>query len=121
VNTEMSTASRNCPSADMKPARWWPRELPGDGHGICPVLAITGRGAQLNGLTPWPARAWLSRTLSPLVWQTCAWWRSRSTVAVARVLGISSSNATGVPTGSIEDVLACGGCDLAFQAGRGGR
>jgi len=30
-----------------------------------------------------------------VVWQTWAWRRSRSTVAVARVLGISSSNPIG--------------------------
>jgi len=59
------------------------------------VLTITGRGAQLKGLTPWPARAWAWRTDSPLVWQTWAWCKSRSTVAVARVLGMSSSNAAG--------------------------
>ena len=32
---------------------------------------------------------------SPLVWQTWAWWRSRSTGAVARGLGISSSKPAG--------------------------
>jgi len=58
------------------------------------LLATTDRGAQLNG-PPWPASAWVSRTLSPLVWQTWAWCRSRSTVAVASVLGISSSNPDG--------------------------
>ena len=81
------------------------RDLPADGREICPVVA-TGpaqgvcrppptRVAQLNGLTPWPARAWVRRMDSPLVWQTWAWCRSRSTVAVARVLGISSSNPAG--------------------------
>ena len=59
------------------------------------MLTITGLGAQLNGLTPWPARAWAWRTDSPVVWQTWAWCSSRSTVAVARVLGMSSSNAAG--------------------------
>ena len=28
----------------------------------------------------------MGRTESPGVWQTCAWWNSRSTVAVARIL-----------------------------------
>ena len=28
----LSRASRNCPAAAMKPARWWPRDLPGCGH-----------------------------------------------------------------------------------------
>jgi hypothetical protein len=32
---------------------------------------------------------------SPLVWQTWAWCRSRPTVAVARVLGMSSSKPAG--------------------------
>src|SRR5947207_11062940 len=48
-----------------------------------------------SATTPAPASAWDRRTLSPLVWQTWAWCSSRSTVAVARVLGISSSNAAG--------------------------
>jgi transposase len=34
-------------------------------------------------------------TLSPVVWQTWAWCSSRSTVAVASVLDMSSSNAAG--------------------------
>ena len=36
----------------MKPARGRPRELPGDGHGICPVLAITGPGCSAQGAHP---------------------------------------------------------------------
>ena len=58
-------------------------------------MATTDLRAQFNGLTPRPASAWVSRTLSPLVWQTWAWCRSRSTVAVARVPGISSPNPDG--------------------------
>ena len=50
---------------------------------------------QLRGISPFPAMAWVSRTLSPLVWQTWAWCISRSTVAVASVFGISSSNPDG--------------------------
>jgi transposase len=92
---KLSRATGFCPEAVVSSARWRSREVPGDGHGICPVLTITGWGAQLKGLTPWPARAWACRTLSPLVWQRWAWCRSRSTVAVARVLGMSSSNAAG--------------------------
>ena len=75
-----------CPVAVTRIARWWPWDLPCGGH--------HGRGYG-RGLTPWPARAWVRRTLSPLVWQTCAWCSSRSTVAVARVLGMSSSNPAG--------------------------
>ena len=33
----MSRAIGFCPEAVMKPARWRPRELPGGGHGICPL------------------------------------------------------------------------------------
>ena len=71
------------------------RELPGDGHGICPGADHHRPGAQLKGLTPCPARACDRRTLSPVVWQMWAWCSSRSTVAVASVLGMSSSNAAG--------------------------
>ncbi len=58
-------------------------------------VAAAGAGHRLppRAMTPCPARDWLSRTLSPLVWQRCAWCSSRSTVAVVRVLGMSSSNA----------------------------
>ena len=52
-------------------------------------------GFYSSGLTPFPARAWDRRTLSPVVWQRWAWCRSRLTVAVARVLGMSSSNPDG--------------------------
>src|SRR5664280_653526 len=48
-----------------------------------------------SGMTPVPATAWASRTLSPLVGHRWAWCSSRSTVAVARVLGISSSKEAG--------------------------
>jgi hypothetical protein len=48
--------------------------LPGGGHQTCPVtvtgsaqLAISVAGGQASGITPWPARPWLSRTLPPLV------------------------------------------------------
>lgn len=79
-------------------------DLPVDGHVFYPVMAmgsahagvaITRGRAQVRGVTPCPARAWDRRTDSPVVWQMWAWCRSRSTVAVARVLGISSSNAAG--------------------------
>ncbi len=58
-------------------------------------MSTSDRGVQLNGLTPCPVSAWVSLMLSPLVWQTWAWCRSRSTVAVARVPGISSPNPDG--------------------------
>ena len=54
-----------------------------------------GERCQVSGVTPWPAMAWDRRTDSPVVWQTWAWCSSRSTVAVARVLGMSSSNPAG--------------------------
>ena len=78
-----------CPVTDTSSAWWWPCDLPKG-------LATDGWGwGQVKGLTPCPASAWVRRMESPLVWQTWAWWRSRSTVAVANVLGISSSNPAG--------------------------
>jgi hypothetical protein len=85
--TGLSRDTRNCPVTVMRTARWWPRDLPVRGH-----LACAG---QVKAFTPLPAIAWDSRMLSPLVWQRWAWCRSRSTVAVASVLGISSSNPAG--------------------------
>jgi hypothetical protein len=57
---------------------------------------------------------------SPLVWQTWAWSRSRSTVAVARVLGMSSSKPTGcrfeeIATERFEDPTSSG--SSAFVTG----
>src|SRR6478609_12133016 len=43
----------------------------------------------------------------PLVTQTWAWCSSRSTVAVARVLGMSSSKPTGTGTRSLERKTSC--------------
>ena len=57
------------------------QELPGDGHEICPLVATRSarwrppdglRGQVLRGITPFPARAWDRRMLSPAVWQMCA-------------------------------------------------
>ena len=55
--------------------------------------------------------------LSPAVWHTCAWCISRgSTVAVARVLGISSSNPSGVEIGADRDAaFLVGGIDQAVE------
>jgi hypothetical protein len=39
------------------------------------VVAIAGLVGQVSGVTPFPARAWESRTESPEVWQTWAWCR----------------------------------------------
>jgi hypothetical protein len=50
---------------------------------------------QLNVTTPFPARASASRWESPLVNTRWAWCRSRSTVAVARVLGMIVSKPDG--------------------------
>src|SRR5258708_26430202 len=69
--------------ADGSSPRWlpvlssWTSDLPGgqDGsRGLC---------VQLRATTPLPLRASDSRWLSPVVVTTCAWCRSRSTVAVA--------------------------------------
>ncbi len=68
----MSTASRNCPLAASRSARWWPTDLPIRGQEFCPPvvvdLAAAGLGGQLIGVTPVPARACARRTESPLVW-----------------------------------------------------
>ena len=62
-------------------ARWWP--------GVLPVAQL------VSGVTPLPAVAWVRRMLSPAVMTTWAWCSSRSTVALAMVLGMSSSNPAG--------------------------
>ena len=71
--------------------------------GICPVVAnrtARWRTAELATIQcqwrhPCPAVAWVSRMLSPAVSTMWAWCISRSTVALAMVLGISSSNLAG--------------------------
>jgi hypothetical protein len=50
-----------------------------------PRRVLGGVAASVSGVTPMPALAWSSRTLSPPVTQRCAWWSNRSTVAVASV------------------------------------
>jgi hypothetical protein len=83
-------------SRDSGISRWADRRCPGSrtleflvgGHRI-------SRGGQLNGTTPLPASASASRWLSPLVRTMWAWCSSRSTVAVASVLGMIESNPLG--------------------------
>jgi hypothetical protein len=83
-------------SRDSGISRWADRRCPGSrtleflvgGHRI-------SRGGQLNGTTPLPASASASRWLSPLVRTRWAWCSSRSTVAVASVLGMIESNPLG--------------------------
>ena len=71
-------------------------EFPTVGHDNSPLAAIGfSPGPQLSRITPFPDVACLSRTLSPVVSHRWAWWSSRSTVAVARVFGMSSSNPAG--------------------------
>ena len=36
IRRHLSRDSGFCPEADMKPARWRSRDVPGGGHGICP-------------------------------------------------------------------------------------
>jgi hypothetical protein len=84
---KLSRAIGFSPVAVMKAPRGWPREFPGGGHQVIP--------GQVSGTTPLPVMAWLSRTLSPWVVHRWAWCSSRSTVAVASVLGMSSSNPAG--------------------------
>jgi len=50
---------------------------------------------QASGTTPLPAKASASRWLSPVVRTKWAWCSSRSTVAVASVLGMIESNPEG--------------------------
>ena len=78
-------------------AQWRTVELPGGGQQNCPVVAgCSARWVQLvSGVTPFPAVAWVRRMLSPAVMTTWAWCRSRSTVALAMVLGMSSSKPAG--------------------------
>jgi len=70
--------------------------LPGGGHRDCPVVASSfARGYWARGLTPLPVVAWVRRMESPVVMTMWAWCRSRSTVALAMVLGMSSSKPAG--------------------------
>ena len=81
------------------------------------MVAIAGLVGQVRGVTPLPVRAWERRTESPVVWQTWAWCRSRSTVAVARVLGMSSSKAAGCRLELTRDgAFLVGGVDEAVEA-----
>lgn len=85
-----------------------PAVLPTDGHEYLlnggQITPRRGWVGQFNGLTPLPEVAWASRKLSPWVTTMRAWWGSRSTVAVARVLGMISPN----PSGSWLEVCASG-------------
>ena len=76
-----SGGQQNCPVVANRTARSWPTELPG-------VHLV-------SGVTPLPAVAWVRRMLSPAVMTTWAWCSNRSTVALAMVLGMSSSNPAG--------------------------
>ena len=77
-------------------AQWRTVGLPVRGQQNCPVVArCSARGSVGQWRHPLPAVAWVRRMLSPAVMTTWAWWRSRSTVALAMVLGMSSSNPAG--------------------------
>lgn len=90
TDTVDARAKRLCqgPLSSAQGRSW---NLPGDGHEICPVVAMgSARGLAATGLGFRPGASPLvrrglgtSRTESPLVWQTWAWCSSRSTVAVA--------------------------------------
>ena len=84
----LSMASGSCPVTANRTAQPWPLELPSDGQRICPA-------GQLRGFTPLPVVASVSRMESPEVSTRWAWCMSRSTVALAMVLGISSSKPLG--------------------------
>ena len=72
---------QNCPLVASGTARWRTAELP--------TVQL------VSGVTPFPAVAWVRRMLSPAVSTMWAWCMSRSTVALAMVLGMSSSNPAG--------------------------
>ena len=83
-------------------ARRWP--------GVLPVVQL------VSGVTPLPAVAWVRRMLSPAVRTMWAWCRSRSTVALAMVLGMSSSNPPGVKVARQGDgAFLVGGVDDAVE------
>ena len=70
----------------------------------------------MRGITPLPVMASVRRMLSPLVSTTWAWCRSRSTVAVAMVLGMSSSNPAGCRFERERDgAFLVGGVDEAVE------
>ena len=76
-----SGGQQNCPAVANRTARWRTAELP--------TVQL------VSGVTPFPAVAWVRRMLSPAVSTTWAWCMSRSTVALAMVLGMSSSKPAG--------------------------
>jgi hypothetical protein len=92
---QVTTGSQACQETAGSPGRWT-GDLPVHGHQNSWWVAVGSPGSgQLNGTTPLPARASASRWLSPLVTTRWAWCSSRSTVAVASVLGMIVSNPEG--------------------------
>ena len=79
------------------------QKCPGGGHEICPVVATRpvwlGQGDH-SFAGPSLERA---GRCHPLVWQRWAWWRSRSTVAVASVLGTEPLNSFDALVRAAED------------------
>ena len=71
---------------------WAPSRRTRDLHADGQLISLVG---QPSGTTPFPAVASASRYEAPSVRTTWAWWRSRSTVAVARVLGMIVSKPDG--------------------------
>lgn len=71
--------------------------LPCGRSGDLPVRGqlISFRQCQVKGITPRPAVASVGRSEVPSVMMTWAWCRSRSTAAVAKVLGMIVSNPAG--------------------------
>jgi hypothetical protein len=92
----VSTAMESSPLAVSGSPRWWPGLFPAGGHAGSPyAVMVLPACDQVRGFTPFPLVASVSRNESPWVTTMWAWCRSRSTVAVARVLGISSSRPEG--------------------------
>jgi len=106
---KLSRASGLCPLTDRRTARGWPAELPGGGRGYCP-------GSVGQGRDPLLVVAWVRRMLSPAVSTTWAWCRNWSTVALAMVLGMSSSKPGGVQVrGERDGAFLVGGVDDAVE------
>jgi hypothetical protein len=92
------SAAANCQGTRGFPGRR-PPIVPVHGREISrwtDTRAPLGRGrSQLSGTTPLPAVASARRSEGPSVATRWAWWRRRSTLAVARVLGMIVSKPAG--------------------------
>ena len=84
----MSRDIRNCPETVIRTPRWWPSDLPGDG-------LQTRRGRLGRGDHSFPGEGLGEADTVAAGLADVGVVHELSTVAVARVLGISSSNPDG--------------------------